>query len=143
MLKPRERLLSSMHSILPLLCLFCIHQQSARLCSVFDAGLKGRGLRAAEDLEVGKLVAEYVGTPFIQAATHTISTCIVDTCILLSSLDYDTPLSKQSRHLSRQVVQCAPVSSNVNCSVTLLAVCIAAALVDHTFKQRQDLCNCR
>ncbi|KAL0054427.1 hypothetical protein WJX82_008711 [Trebouxia sp. C0006] len=29
--------------------------------SVFDAGLKGRGLRAAEDLEVGKLVAEYVG----------------------------------------------------------------------------------
>ncbi|KAL0029658.1 hypothetical protein WJX79_000255 [Trebouxia sp. C0005] len=29
--------------------------------SVFDAGLKGCGLRAAEDLEVGKLVAEYVG----------------------------------------------------------------------------------
>lgn len=81
--KPREHLLSSMHSILQMLCLLCIHQQSARLCSVFDAGLKGRGLRAAEDLEVGKLVAEYVGKPLIQAATHTICRHIGDTCNLL------------------------------------------------------------
>ena len=45
-----------------------MHQGCSITYRVFDAGEKGAGLKAAEAIEAGSLVVEYIGT--VTVATH-------------------------------------------------------------------------
>ena len=59
------------------LSLFIGHQVMPSLCAcrIFDAGVKGLGLRAAEHIAQGSLVSEYVGALERQQSSQKPTTC--------------------------------------------------------------------
>lgn len=130
------------------------------MCSIFDAGNKGQGLQADEDIPAGSLVTEYIGEYsdcvmydfkaflYLQAqlgqrgtkCTHVFSSCVFKVLDLRWGYDHDV----RKKHMCMQVKSSQQMKQQ--CAVgsmrsSICSICISCRPGKHTFTEPPSACR--